>query len=577
MRSGIPGVPPSKGAPPRKRKKHGFPLLAALLPFIAAAALLLYLAPGFFPAGRGEGTILVLGNEEIGAGRVMLAGEEIYIDVETLQAHLDPHLFWDEKERTAVITTADRVIHMYSDRLTAEVNLRPVDLRFPLHSEGETLYLPLLFLADFYDILVNYHPETDIVVLDRTAAPAGLAEITAGSVRLRRGPGLRHPYRALLEKGDEVRVEEGKGKGRWLSVRTASGLTGYLPRESLLPLGPYPAPEKPPREESGKSKILPPAPLVMTWEFAYNKPDIDAIPAMPSLQILSPTWFHLLDGEGNMKNLADPAYVNWARSRGYLLWALVSNSFDREITAEVLSSSSLRRKVMDQLLIYARLYDLEGLNIDFENFHYTYGGYFTQFIRELAPLCAEEGLVLSVAVSMVSEEPNWSKGYDRGAIAEAADYVALMAYDEHWENAPLSGPVASLPWVERGIKRLLEEVPPEKLILGVPFYTRLWQLASAGGDESLSSQSYSMGRIAEILADKEAHLYWDEKAGQNAAEYCDGGDFYRLWLEDCDSMALRLDLVKRYRLAGVAGWRRGLESPEIWELFERVLAEYQAP
>lgn len=574
MQKGRPGTTYYKGAPPRKGRKPGFPLLLAALPLIAAAALLLYLAPGFFPAQPDEGTVLVVGNEELGAGKVMCAGEEIYIDVEALQAHIDPHLFWDEKEQTAVITTADRVIHMYSDRLTAEVNLRPVELRFPLHSEGGTLFLPLLFLADFYDIFVNYHPETDRVVVDRAAAPGGLAEITSGSVRLRQGPGLRYPYTALLEKGEEVRIEEEQGTGRWTSARTAAGLTGYLPRKSLLPLGPYPTPDKPPREESGKSKILPPAPLVMTWEFAYSRPDISTIPEMPSLQILSPTWFHLLDGEGNMKNLADPAYVHWARNRGYLLWAMVSNSFNREITAEVLSSSALRRKVMDQLLIYARLYDLAGLNIDFENFHYTCGGYFTQFIRELAPLCAEEGLVLSVAVSMVSDEPNWSRGYDRGALAEAADYIALMAYDEHWENAPLSGPVASLPWVERGIERLLEEVPPEKLILGVPFYSRLWQLASAGGDESLSSRSYSMGRVAEILADQEAHLYWDEKACQNAAEYSDGEDFYKLWLEDCDSMALRLELVKRYRLAGVAGWRRGLESPEIWELFERVLADY---
>ena len=120
-----------------------------------------------------------------------------------------------------------------------------------------------------------------------------------------------------------------------------------------------------------------------------------------------------------------------------------------------------------------RLYKLDGLNLDFENFHYTYGHHYTQFVRELAPLCAEEGLVLSVAVSMVSEEPYWSKGYDRGALAEAADYIALMAYDEHWGSSPVAGSVASLPWVEQGIQRVLEEVPAHKLILGVPFYTRV--------------------------------------------------------------------------------------------------------
>ncbi|HPZ12355.1 MAG TPA: glycosyl hydrolase family 18 protein [Bacillota bacterium] len=491
MESSNPGSPDLKPAPQPGRKRTGIKFLPAVLPLIAAAAVLLYLAPGFFSTPWGEGTILVVGCEKIGAGKVMLANEQIFIDVETLQLHIDPHLFWDEAEQTAVITTADRVIHMYSDKLTAEVNLRPVELRFPLHSDGKTLFLPLLFLADFYDLAVNYHPETGTVVVDRADAPAFRASIVSRSVRLREGPGLNRSYLALLKEGDLVRIE-GTDEGRWVLVRTASGMTGYLPRKSILLQGPYPLPEKPAREEERPAKKIPPPPLVMTWEDAYSKPSVDTIPMMPSLQIVSPTWFDLLDREGNMSNLATPAYINWARQRGYLIWPRVTNSFDREIAAAVLSSSALRRKVINQLLIYARLYKLDGLNLDFENFHYTYGHHYTQFVRELAPLCAEEGLVLSVAVSMVSEEPYWSKGYDRGALAEAADYIALMAYDEHWGSSPVAGSVASLPWVEQGIQRVLEEVPAHKLILGVPFYTRVWQLASAGGDESLFSKAFSM-------------------------------------------------------------------------------------
>ncbi len=575
MEDGNPGGFPLHPAPLRGRKRIPTWLLFIALPLIAAAALLLYFTPGFFHAAWGEETVLVVGNKKIGENRVRLAGEEIFIDVETLRSHIDPHLFWDEKEQTAVITTADRVIHMYSDRLTAEVNLHPVELRFPLHKENEKLFLPLLFLADFYNLAVDYHEESGTVVVDPPGgASANLAGIVSRTVRLREGPGLRYPYLALLHGGDPVRVEQEMMDGKWTLVRTTGGITGYLPRKSLLSLGPYPTRDQTSPHGQIRSKVLPPAPLVMTWEFAYPNPKVETIPSMPSLQILAPTWFHLLDSEGNMKNMADPLYVNWAKEKGYQVWGLVSNSFDREITAAVLSSSSLRRKVIDQILIYARLYGLDGINLDFENFHYTYGDHYTQFVRELAPLCTEEGLVLSVAVTMVSEEPNWSKGYDRGALAEAADYIALMAYDEHWENASVPGPVASLPWVERGIQRVLEEVPPEKLILGVPFYTRLWQLTSAGGDESLSSKSYSMGRIAEILADKEAHFYWDEKACQTAVEYSDGEEFYKAWLEDSDSMAGRLELVKRYRLAGVAGWRRGLEKAEIWELFHTALAEY---
>lgn len=572
-------ITPSTHTTPRYRKRKRRPgflfIIIALIVFGIAAAVT-YLSPGFVQLPTSSATALVIGNELIGEGLVQAQAREIFIDVETLQANLDPHFFWDDAENTAVITTADRVIHMQTDALTAEVNLLPAQLQFPLREDAGNLYLPLLFLSDFYGLKVQYHSESDTVVIDRAGDAALLATVKAGSVRLRRGPGLRHPYLARLREGEELRLAE-QEEGRWGQVRTSSGLTGYIPMNTLIIEGAYPMPEPPTDSAQIKQPYLPAAPVVMTWEFTYPNPNVDTIGAMSSLKVVSPTWFHLRDNEGNLRNLADPAYVTWARERGYLIWALVSNDFKPEMTGQVLSSSALRRKVIDQLLIYARLYELDGLNLDFENFHYTYGDLYTQFIRELAPLCREAGLVLSVDVTMKSMEPYWSRGYDRGALADAADYVVLMAYDEHWENSPVPGSVASLPWVEKGLQQVLKEVPPEKLILGVPFYTRIFQVEnSAGGEAQVSSRSYSMGRAEEIMAGKDISMEWDSAAKQNFARYSEGDSTYQLWLEDTDSMRSRLELVNRYALAGVAGWRRGLEKPEIWDLISEVLSDYPA-
>lgn len=548
---------------------------AAIILAVAVSAVLLYLAPGFFPFPWGDGTVLVVGNQKIGVDKVIVDEREIYIAVEALQAHLDPHFFWDEAEKTAVITTADRVVHMYSDRLTAEVNLRPVELCFPLREEDDNLYLPLRFLADFYGLNIDYFPETDTVVVDRAAEAASLAEVRSRTVRLREGPGLRHPFLTVLERGERLRFAADEVGDKWRLVRTSNGVTGYLPRRSIAVLGPYPYPERPAGgdEPDPPVKKHPPRPLVMAWELTYPNPDVSTIPEMPPLHVVSPTWFHLRDGEGNLKNLADPTYARWAAEKGYRVWAAVT-SFDPAITASVLSSSALRRKVIDQLLIYARLYGLGGLNLDFENFHYTYRDLYTQFVRELAPLCAAEGLVLSVDVTMISAEPYWSRGYDRKSLGEAADYIMLMAYDEHWHNAPVPGSVASLPWVERGLQKVLQEVPAEKLVLGVPFYCRLWQISSAGGGESVPSWALTMKTAEEILAGQDARVSWDSRIGQNVADYSEDGEEYRLWLEDGASMARRLELVNRYRLAGVAAWCRGQEKPEIWELFESILKDY---
>lgn len=561
----------------RKRKRRPRFLIITLAVFcFGIAAVIIYLAPGMALLPRHSATALVIGNEFIGESLVRAESREIFIHVEALQTNLDPLLFWDDAEKTAVITTAERVIHMQTDALTAEVNLRSTELQFPLREEGGEYYLPLLFLSDFYGLEVQFHPESDTVVIDRAGEAASLAVVKVSTVRLRGGPGLRYPYLAQLKAGEELRLAEIE-PGRWGQVRTSSGLIGYIPMNTLEIMGQFPLPEPPKSAEQTKPPRLPAAPLVMTWEFTYPNPNVEAIRAMPSLKVISPTWFHLKDNKGNLRNLADPAYVTWARERGYLIWALVSNDFKPEMTAQVLSSSALRRKVIDQLLIYAHLYELDGLNLDFENFHYTSGDLYTQFVRELAPLCREAGLVLSVDVTMISMEPYWSRGYDRGALAQTADYIVLMAYDEHWENGPVPGSVASLPWVEKGLQQVLKEVPPEKLILGVPFYTRIWQVKNtAGGDPQTSSRSYSMERVEEILAGKDIHMEWDSGARQNLARYTEGESTYKLWLEDTDSMRLRLELVNRYGLAGVAGWRRGLEKPEIWDLIGEVLSTYPA-
>ncbi len=311
------------------------------------------------------------------------------------------------------------------------------------------------------------------------------------------------------------------------------------------------------------------SPLVMVWELGGPEIDYDSIGSLGPVQVVSPTWFHLEDGLGSLRSDFDPAYLEWARKRGYQVWALVTNSFDPEITAEFLTEPSNRVSFAAELVSLAVEFDLDGLNIDFENFHYIYRSYFTSFISELAELCRAEDLILSVDVTLPSSSEYWSLGYDRAALAAVADYLILMAYDEHYQSSPVAGPVASIAWVERGLQNVLTEVPSEKIILGVPFYTRLWVIdQSPTGPEVINTWSYSMHRAAEIIAENEAIVYFDSQVGQNVAEFERDGHTYKMWLEDSFAMRRRLELVDQYGLAGLAGWRRGLESPEIWELMD---------
>jgi spore germination protein YaaH len=310
-------------------------------------------------------------------------------------------------------------------------------------------------------------------------------------------------------------------------------------------------------------------PLVIVWELAAPDISFEQIGDLGPVKVVSPTWFHLDDSRGSVRSNFDPQYLQWARERGYLVWALVSNSFDPEITAELLADEQLRQSFAEQIVILAVENELDGLNIDFENFHHNHRKDFTRLISELAVLCRQADLTLSVDVTMPSNSEYWSMRYDRSALAAEADFIIGMAYDEHWEFSAVAGSVASLPWVERGLQLLLKEVPAEKLILGVPFYSRLWVIDETGTKpEIINSWTFSMSRAAEIIKENDADLYFDDQAGQNVAIYMKEGLTYKMWLEDDVSMRRRLELVQRYNLAGLAGWRRGLETPEIWELME---------
>ncbi len=308
-------------------------------------------------------------------------------------------------------------------------------------------------------------------------------------------------------------------------------------------------------------------PLVMVWELVDSEGSYEQIEDLGPVQVVSPTWFHLDDSRGSIRSNFDPLYLQWARERGYQVWALVSNSFDPEITAELLANDQLRHSFAEKIVAMAIEHQLDGLNIDFENFHYDHRKDFTSLVSELAKLCRQADLTLSVDVTIPSNSEYWSRGYDRSALAAEADYIILMAYDQHGESSDVAGSVASLPWVEKGIQLLLEEVPPEKLILGVPFYSRLWAIDETGTKPRIiNSWSFSMPRVAEIINENGADLYFDDQAGQNVAVYMKEGLTYKVWLEDNLSMRRRLELVESYNLAGLAGWRRGLETPEIWEL-----------
>jgi spore germination protein YaaH len=251
----------------------------------------------------------------------------------------------------------------------------------------------------------------------------------------------------------------------------------------------------------------------------------------------------------------------------------VSNGFDPDRTSVFLASTRIRESIIDELLASLLSYGMDGVNIDFENVYLDDRDLVTQFVREMTPLFREAGLVVSIDVTILSGSEMWSMFYDREALGEIVDYMAVMTYDQHWGSSPVAGSVAQYQWVENGLKGVLEQVPAEKILLGLPFYTRVWEEREVDGSVRVSSRAISMGQLSQIINTRQLEPEWDEESGQYYTEYTEAESRFRIWIEDARSIDLKSSLVHRYDLAGAASWRRGFESADIWDVLEHNLKE----
>lgn len=502
--------------------------------------------------------------------------DEIYLPLELIKEKLDPYIFWDESINSVIITTEDKVLRLPNQQLEAFVNEKPFQITVPILNEDDQIYIPIELMSNIYPIEYKYHENLGVLEIDQSGQAIQYGEIVQVNAedqdqKLRSGPNIKEPIYETLKLDSKVRIL-GEQNG-WYFIMSDQGISGYMQKEHVRLSGITLL-----SQQIKEKSYTPWKPLGnkinLTWEHVVSKnPDTTKIPDLNGLNVISPTWFEIGDEEGNILNNADAKYVKWAHDRGYQVWALISNGFKLDRTHAFLSNYETRQKIIRQMIEFAHLYDLDGYNIDFENVYLKDKELLVQFIRELTPYLHEQGLVVSIDVTTKSSSETWSMFYDRKALGKVVDYMMVMAYDQTPAGSKTAGSVSTIPWTENGIKGILEDVPAHKVLLGVPYYTRLWvESKDKDGKVTVSQKAYSMNAAKNWLNERSITPVLDEKTGQYYAEYYDQKELltYKIWLEDETSMRARAELVNKYNLAGIASWRRGFETQEIWQVIEEV-------
>ena len=302
----------------------------------------------------------------------------------------------------------------------------------------------------------------------------------------------------------------------------------------------------------------------LVWQPVHQgENDLTAKDKITGINVVSPSFFEISGENGWIKDSVDEPYVKGLKEKGYAVWPLITNSFDPDLTHRILQNETARRYVTEQLVFYIERYDLDGINLDFENIYDEDKDALTVFVAEISAALHAVNKVVSIDVTVPSDTANWSPCYDRQKLAQVTDYIILMAYDEHWRSSKTAGSVASIGWVERGIQSLVSNISPEKVILGVPFYTRLWQEVNG---EVVRASTLTMPQADQLWKAKGLERRWLQDMGQYYFEYEEEGQRFRVWQEDTRSLQEKNSLVQKYKLGGIAAWRKGFEENSVWQV-----------
>ena len=318
-----------------------------------------------------------------------------------------------------------------------------------------------------------------------------------------------------------------------------------------------------------------PSTIVMTWEAVYSyNPDTSTISDMPNLNVISPTWYELSDANGSFTGKPSDDYISWTKEKGLTLWPLISNAFDIDLTHAFLHNAVARERFIQSLVLEAKTKGYSGINIDFENVYLADRDELTHFIAELSIYMNQENLVLSMDVTVMGGSDNWSKCYDHEKLGKIVDFLVIMTYDEFWASSPVSGPVASYDWMLKHMTELTEVVSSDKLVLGIPLYTRVWReypREDIANQYRTKSSAIGMASQNALIEKYELKPIWDETDRLYYATFFEEDAQVKMWIENAETISAKLDIVNNLNLKGAATWRRGFETEDIWPIFDKIL------
>lgn len=523
----------------------------------------------FYQVSESDRSAIILQDEMV-EEQALIRDDVCYFDLATVHKYMNEVFYADMTEKLLLYANPTEVIRTTFGETSYTTTEGTQDAGYVISFvEGDTVYVA----ADYVKLFTNYSYDcydrhVQVYTEWGTRQVAQLKKDTA--VRLRGG--VKSLILTQAAKGDTLEILE--QMETWSKVKTSDSVIGYVENKRLgditeeteTPVTDYQEPEY--TALTSDSKIC------LGWHSIGGVGGNDTLYSMVSgtkgMNVIAPTWFSLTDENGSIRNFGTANYVTTAHNMGLQVWGVVDNfNYANETgtaisTLNMLSSTTSRQNFVRNVTDAAVSLGLDGINVDFEQLSSDCGPHYVEFIRELSIQCRNMGLVLSIANYVPF---NFNDYYRLDIQGQVADYVIIMGYDEHWHGSKDPGSVASISYVSGGLDRTLQEVPANKVVNALPFYTILWK--TEGTD--VTDEYITMNNEADFMNRAGVTAEWDEETCQNYAEWTSGNATYQIWLEDAESIAVKLNMMATKNIGGVAVWRLGYGTQAAWELINAYL------
>lgn len=281
------------------------------------------------------------------------------------------------------------------------------------------------------------------------------------------------------------------------------------------------------------------------------------------LQMVSPLFATIDSSYHVIQQQSTPSITNLQHA-GKQVWGRVTLTTQSDASTHLfLQDSSGMKQAIDSLVTAAAKANIDGLNIDIEQVSVSDLSTFGQFIKDLSVPMKQKNINLSIDIQPEPQNASPSYVSFNKLIGTYCDEVVFMGYDLHWSTDSTPGPVTSLHWLDDNIKQFTQTgIPSQKLILGLPSYSRIWEVDQNGA--TINSLALSNEYVSNLMRQDHHQLTWQPSDATYYTTYQRNGNTYKVWLTNNRSLQDYFNLATKYDLGGIGFWNLNFMSPNNW-------------